>query len=88
MPDHQNAFLRYPYPSPATSLYLSLALSSPTFFSTNDVPINAPEPIARHIPMILKTGGRSCFAGDSAPLVPFVSLRAYISLAATRRCPT
>lgn len=59
MPVHQYAFLRYPYPSPASSLYFTFALSSPVFFKTNDVPMKTPDDIAKDIPIALYTGGRS-----------------------------
>jgi hypothetical protein len=53
MPVHHHPFLRYPYPSPASSSYLTFAFSSPIFFTTKLTPINKPEQTARTMPMIL-----------------------------------
>lgn len=53
MPVHHHTFFKYPYPSPASSLYLTLALSRPIFFSTNEVPINTPDATANEIPTAL-----------------------------------
>lgn len=53
MPVHHHAFFRYPYPSPASSLYLTLALSRPIFFSTKEIPMKKPDATASEIPTAL-----------------------------------
>lgn len=58
MPVHQNAFFKYPYPSPATSLYFSFAFNSPIFFKINETPMKRPDATASDMPMALYTGGR------------------------------
>jgi len=53
IPVHHQTFFRYPYPSPASSLYLTFALRRPIFFRTKETPMNTPEATASEIPIAL-----------------------------------